>query len=765
MLREIARKPSFLLPALLALLTLLFLPQSLRLTEGQMLGTGDARALVFHWNNMARAAWQEGRFPFWDPYILGGYPFFSNPQVGLFYPLGWLNILLPAHIGFTVYTLLSIWVAAVGQLCFVRRMGGSWLGALLAAMAFAFGGFMAARVSYGHSVFITTICWLPWMLMALEWSARRARWWAGVIAGIPVALAILGGHTGMLVYVLLIWTAFALYLGLTGPRESRRQRWRAVTVAVLLSGSTGLLLSAVQTLPLLQALLASTRAAGTFDDPGLHWSLPPLHLIAFLVPTYFGAPPATPYWGAENFVELTYYVGILPLICIPLAWQRRTRLTWFYGALMAFGLLAALGSRTPLYPLLTRFIILFRLGRAPARAAFLLVFAASALLGDTLTRWEREEHAPAKLKTRHVLLAAAALLLMWAVGAAAALLHHTGAMLHFWHRAAGWAWAVALLGANALLLWRYLTTSPVAHRPRRCWGAALAFLLMLDLCAFAWPLATTSSTAPHPFWVEVQQAIAADPSAPDTPQRVLPWGIDLNIEMDAELVGLRNIFGYNSIEFAAYRELTREQFDPRSPVYDLLGAAYVAAPQPLREDLDLKLVAEPGAAYVYRRERALPLARLVHEARVIAENAAARAQLHAPGFDPARTAILTTAPPCEVGPAPASGATVRVSAERPGYWSLETESAAPALLVLSELAYPGWRAMVDGAPTRVMTAYIALQAVCVPAGQHRVIWEFRPAIFWWGAAISTVAALCVAVALACLLARRFPHLQLPIRGR
>lgn len=762
MCKAAIRRPLLLLPALLMLLTLLFLPQSLQLSEGQMLGSRDVRALVFHWNNMVRAAWQEGRLPFWDPYIFGGYPFFSNPQVGLFYPLGWLNILLPAHIGFTIYTILSIWIAAVGQLFFVRRMGGSWLGALLAAMAFAFGGFSAARVSYGHSIFITTVCWLPWMLMALEWSVQRAQWWAGMLAGIPVALAILGGHTGMLVYVLLIWAAFALYLGLTGSHGSRWQRWRAVAAAVLLSGSTGLLLSAVQTLPLLQALLASTRATGTFDDPRLRWSLPPLHLIAFLVPTYFGAPPTTPYWGAENFVELTYYVGILPLLCIPLAWRRRTRLTWFYGALMAFGLLAALGHHTPFFSWLTRCIILLRLGRAPARAAFLFVFAASALLGDTLTRWEREEHAAGTLKTRHVLLAVAALLFMWVGGAGAALLHHTDALRHFWHRAAGWAWAVALLGANAFLLWRYRATPPDAGAPRRRWGAALVLLLMLDLCAFAWPLATTSSTAPHPFWVEVQQAIAADPSAPDTSQRVLPWGIDLNIEMDAELVGLRNVFGYNSIEFATYRELTREQFDPRSPVYDVLGAAYVASPLPLRDDLlsgeqALTPVAAGKAAHIYRRARALPLVRLVYEAEVIADSIAAHARLHAPGFDPARTAVLAATPPCEVEPAPVSSATVRVLAERPGYWSLETESARPALLVLSELAYPGWRATVDGAPARIMTAYIALQAICVPAGRHRVVWEFQPVIFWWGAAISVVAALCVAVALVYFLARRFPN--------
>ena len=61
------------------------------------------------------------------------------------------------------------------------------------------------------------------------------------------------------------------------------------------------------------------------------------------------------------------------------------------------------------------------------------------------------------------------------------------------------------------------------------------------------------------------------------------------------------------------------------------------------------------------------------------------------------------------------------------------------LLILSEVDYPGWRATVDGDPVRLVRADYVLRALCVPAGEHRVVLVYDPTPAKIGLAITGVA--------------------------
>jgi len=727
-------------------LALLFLGVALWPPVGKALGGADVRGLFVPWLELTRTAVWQGHLPFWHAAQFAGYPFLSNPQVALFYPPTWLAILLPVRVGLSWHVVFHVVAAGVGMWLFVHQQTGSRWGAWLAALTFAFSGFTAVRIFAGHVGLLATFAWLPWLLWAFAWSVRQRRAWTAVLAGVPFGLAVLAGHTTSLLYVGLVWVAWAVYLGMGDRRPetadseklNRQSPVSSLLVArqFLIAALVGLLLSGVQLLPLAQFALESSRAGGADFDFASAYSFPPAHLVTLLVPEFFGEPTHAGYWSVPNFEELTYYAGALSLLALLLAVRRPSRRSLFYLALMALGLLLAFGSYGFLYRLAYNWLPPFRLARAPGRAAVVYLFAAAALLGEVAGShrpWEREK---LDRLMRWVLASTAVLGLavISATGAVFIVVHPTDTSGRLWHQVGGWATAVLLLLVGGVLLWRFVALPETAVRQRRFWGMALMALVLADLWSFGYKFIRLEDTAPDRTWYEAQEVIG-------TPtERLLPWGMSIFEQNGAWQVGFHSVLGYNALEIGANQAFTGSIPDPRSTAYDILNTRYVVAQLPLDQFMDserpLTFIGHVGDAWVYERARVLPLARLVNRVEVIADDSAAIARIHQPDFDPVTTAILAAPPPCEV----ADGAvgTAVITAQRDGYWQINTDSPAAALLILSETAYPGWRVLVDGRPAQSLTAYTAIRAVCVPAGAHTVEWTFVPTVYMWGGLLTLV---------------------------
>jgi hypothetical protein len=325
--------------ALLLGLSLVYLgPSALLPQRGHGLVGLDLRALFIPWLEFARGQVLAGHLPTWDPYHFAGYPFSANPQGALFYPPTWIVLALPANVAVGWLTGLHIWLAGVGMLILTRRLGAARLPAMLAAISYAFSGFVSARIWAGHLGVVMGLGWLPWLLTAYLWSVERGAGWAAVAAGGVVGLDVLSSHSEFVLYSALIWLAFVIYVGVQGGR------WGLAARQAIIMGAVGVGLGAVQLLPFAQLLAHSARLARGVYQYASRYSLPPAHLITLIVPEFFGEPTHAGYWSVENFEELTYYVGLLPLLGLGLGLHRPTRLTWLYVALGACGLLAAMGS-------------------------------------------------------------------------------------------------------------------------------------------------------------------------------------------------------------------------------------------------------------------------------------------------------------------------------------------------------------------------------------------------------------------------------------
>ena len=75
-------------------------------------------------------------------------------------------------------------------------------------------------------------------------------------------------------------------------------------------------------------------------------------------------------------------------------------------------------------------------------------------------------------------------------------------------------------------------------------------------------------------------------------------------------------------------------------------------------------------------------------------------------------------------------------ADAPERLAVDTEASEAGFLVLTRAYDRGWEARVDGTRVPLRRADLALSAVLLPAGAHRLEFVYRPVAFRAGAAVS-----------------------------
>ncbi|HEX9016231.1 MAG TPA: YfhO family protein, partial [Chloroflexota bacterium] len=118
----------------------------------------------------------------------------------------------------------------------------------------------------------------------------------------------------------------------------------------------------------------------------------------------------------------------------------------------------------------------------------------------------------------------------------------------------------------------------------------------------------------------------------------------------------------------------------------------------------------------------------LRDAAWIAPSATARSFFNysSPAYDPGDARITSYA---------AEKISVRASAKDDGY------------LVLADSYFPGWAARVDGKESPIERVDFAFRGVFLPKGEHTVVFEYAPATFRTGAAITVLSLLMLCGAL------------------
>lgn len=748
--------------------------------------------LIFTWpariynSEMLRS----GEIPFWNPSVFAGYPHYALIQNNVLYPPSTIfDLIEPVHgMGFSI--LLHLTLAGCLMFAFLRSRGLADDAAFLGAAAFELNGMFLIRVSAPSYVFSGT--WLPLLLLGAS-RVARGRLRDGWPVTLATFLSVLGGHPQITSLCLTLSGVFLLVETTSRDDGSETSRIARLASAVASFGMLvvlGVALAGYQVVPFLELMASSARgsvALAAYRNA----SMPVTGLLQALIPDAFGHPLEMDYWfpdtahlvdgialrdriWALNFSGENVYTGLVPLVLAIVAVLRspsRRDVVLFAGAsLFALGVLLG----TPLMDLAYGVIPGFRYSR-PDRVLFVYMTGMSVLTAYGFAALRDGDDDPTSVRSRFALapgalaiVAAAVLVVAWPL--APRLASAAGrADLHEWLAGARTQWAQRralllpeLAWTSVLLVVLAVLARPALARRMTATQAGLAtwtLLLLGPILWFGWRFNPMQYPPLLGATTLEKQVVAAAAEGNVRVARILP-GLPQALPANVlQLLGVDDIHGASAAGVGNYLQLIddaehgavaahkyfRAFRDPKivqGRLLDLLNAGLVLANVELPPPYE-GVGGEDGLT-LYRNPRVLPRFFLVSESERYATPEEGRGRLLAADFDPATRVLLRAD---ETTPLPTNGGgvsgTVEVLSRAPHAIRLRVTTPRDAILVSSEVFYPGWTTRIDGALAPTLEVDTAFRGTVVPAGTHEVEMVYVARSFRVGLGVS-VAALLVA---------------------
>ena len=768
----------------------------------QRIELDNARYYLPHQRFMARAMFERGEFPLWNPYILAGTPFFASANK---HTLALTNLIyafldFPSAVNWAVA--VQVFLSGLFMFIYLRAILGreKYFPALAGALLFMFSGDLIERT------FILSIEELMWTPLAL-WALHRAaappfRLWPFAGAGLFLSLIYLGGHefnTPVLYGLLAVVWAGTLLHGWRGGGWDRKFRTAFIAGSVV-SVLVCVGLSGIKLLPSVENYLLSSRLlagypidveSGDASAPALLKQLGYVGLnLAF---------PIRPPLILQAFGGNLFYFGFLALICLVVA-RGRPR-GWPGGLFLVLGLIGlgvSVGGRFSM-ALLTetfgelRWVSILRPYAQHHNQALLTTtsFPVAVAVGLGVMVGRAEDPAWGRRLAGGLACLCVVLILAGWLGARVG-----GASLApFFRNFSVWM-AAGVAGAAALLFF-------ARHRGLLSkdflWIGILA-LMAVDLMVMVrlpFRLPERGRFFPRTESVDFLRRMPGRHRVVAFQDHEGPWTwfssvFPPNTAMIEDLEDMRGwsnfmlrrhaqlFSGVENSNLASLDRLYRNRIDLyRNNAWfrwlDLFNVKYVL----LSNDEDDLLrppkfrLVHSGEIRIYENMNVLPRAFLVHRYEVEKDPARAIRRLSEASFDFRDRVLLDVPLPTKFGVrlSPRKGKGGRESADgapvsssgpggrpfRSGAEIIEyglnkvtirVHSDRPGFLFLADSYHPGWRATIDGKEAPVTPANFIFRGVPVPEGEHMVVFRFWPESFVKGMAVSGGTAVFLLIAAA-----------------
>ncbi len=625
--------------------------------------------------------------PLWSPTILSGFPFAANPISGLWYPPGWLALILPPPAGFNLLVVAHLLVGAVGMNRLLRRLGLASPASMFGSWAFVAMPKLMGHYAAGHLTLMYAVPLTPWLLASSIGSSDRRP--SGYSGGLLLALIFLADSRWAF-YAALLWAAWSFAHAYNGRPVFGHLGW------VLKQSIVAALVAAPLALPLLEYTLQSSRSALTAAET-LIFSLPPERLLGFIYPDFGGNQ------------EWVGYPGILLILLflVVLAHGRLAKRIRFWIVALIVSLYFALGENAPGIAWLAR-APGFDLLRVPSRSLLISGISLSVIGAYALDWFIRPEPVEDVRRVRLSLFASAFFIGLLAAGVL--VITRRWLMPYVWGASLTVAAAVWLgIGAGRRIDFRW-------------WLVGVFALGLID-----WTVVQTTLVAPRSAGEVLSEkaglarTLSVLPNRPGldrfrtySPSYSLP-------QHTAARYGLELADGVDPLQLARYvvymepaTGVPRSGYSVTMPPFDsgipseanaaylpdarqlgMLNVVYVVSEFELPAE-GLDFIARVDNTYIYENEAHRP-----------------RAWIETPGDR-----------------VPEGALGVRILRWSPN--QIDLEATGPGKLVLSEIDYPGWQVQVDEQATNVVRAHGVLRAVELEPGTHLITFRFQPATVYAG---------------------------------
>jgi hypothetical protein len=749
---------------LMGLLTLLFHGRLIVGPSDQLIATADI-GYYFHWlHQYTRDQFLAGHIPLWNPYSYCGMPFAANPQATVFYPLSWLHLLFPVLQAERLMIVLHGLLAGSFMYGFLREVRVRPEAAIVGSVPFMFGNYMMANAGVGHLTMVFTVTWLPLALLFLERAIARQQFVWMVLTGLILGVQALAGEPQNSYYTGLLLAVYAIVRTCADRSLRQRASWTRIQLfwlaGLLVAAIVAVSTAAVQLFPTLEFARLSDRSGNSFEF-ATFISYKYQTFAEFLIPFHsgseYGIALRKPMIIIQQNWEFAGYVGILTLVLAGLSFVRpRSSSVWCAWIVLPLALVLLLGGNTPIYRLLYEVVPGLKLFRIPARAVVLVHWSLCTMTAfgaeGVLDSAERSRGGQRGRLICISLVVAAGLAVVAAVqflGLHRAVADQTGTEslgtpLSLNDPAIIRTLLCLSLTFGVLLILKWL--------PVRFIGCTLIVAICIDLCIQRPRLnLMTYSAAGDPSLNAIQE-IKSQARTVSSPYRAdLPP--DLVVVNSGLVSKVEYVNGYSPLSIGRFYRFVhwmRGMAISQNTRHQLPDAIYRTANPFALELLNVRIAAQWRAAQgKYDRlvhPHPLPRAWLVDQAEIIGDEQQTLDRLKQPAFSPRTTVVLVEPAQLSLTHTDVSLSDCHIKRVNDQHLRIECDASRNCILVLSEIYYPGWRALVDGQPTALVRANYTLTALELPRGKHTVEYVYKPASFTIGC-IWTIFSLLAATAL------------------
>lgn len=160
-------------------------------------------------------------------------------------------------------------------------------------------------------------------------------------------------------------------------------------------------------------------------------------------------------------------------------------------------------------------------------------------------------------------------------------------------------------------------------------------------------------------------------------------------------------------------------------------------------DNHYKLIEEfpPHHVRIYENQRALPRAYVVHKVHICQSSTEALNTISGKDFDYQKTVTIEGVTPSQLVNTSAnfSAEPAAITKDSPDNLSIEVDNQSAGILILTDVFYPGWKALVDGKEVPIYRANYLFRGVLLPAGKHTIEFSYFPSSFIIGLTLSIIA--------------------------